>query len=232
MMLDLDGFKAFNDACGHPAGDALLRDASAAMAGCVRATDQVYRYGGDEFAVLLPGAGSATASDIKARIEDAVARLGSDGQPPVERQRRHRDVPESGPTTKAILAVADERLYREKRVRDRQALEVQLAALGNGSGPAEARGPWRRRARAPRRRHRAGDRRDHHHRHGGPDPLREPGLRAVDRVHPGCGARPEPAHPQERPSVGGVLPVDVEHDRRRPPVARRARGTAARMARS
>ena len=54
-MLDLDAFKAYNDRHGHPAGDALLARIATAMAGALRDGDRVYRYGGDEFAVLLPG---------------------------------------------------------------------------------------------------------------------------------------------------------------------------------
>ena len=55
-MLDLDDFKRFNDAKGHPAGDALLVDIARVMSWATRDTDRLYRYGGDEFAALLPGA--------------------------------------------------------------------------------------------------------------------------------------------------------------------------------
>ncbi|MFC7530794.1 diguanylate cyclase [Actinoplanes sp. GCM10030250] len=55
-ILDLDHFKGFNDAHGHPAGDRLLKEASAAWHATLREVDVIARYGGEEFVVLLPGA--------------------------------------------------------------------------------------------------------------------------------------------------------------------------------
>lgn len=71
-MIDVDHFKAFNDTHGHTAGDDALRIVAAAIATAVRGADIVYRYGGEEFSVLLPGATPEEAADVAERVRLAV----------------------------------------------------------------------------------------------------------------------------------------------------------------
>jgi diguanylate cyclase (GGDEF)-like protein len=73
-LLDLDDFKAFNDAHGHQAGDRLLLEAAAAWNGQLRDVDILCRWGGDEFAVLLPACPRAQAAEVIARLGAATPR--------------------------------------------------------------------------------------------------------------------------------------------------------------
>ena len=70
-LVDLDHFKRFNDSYGHPAGDRLLKEASAAWQAHLRAVDHLARYGGEEFVVLLPDATAEQAHRILDRMREA-----------------------------------------------------------------------------------------------------------------------------------------------------------------
>ena len=72
LMIDVDHFKAFNDAYGHAAGDDVLRAVAASIERTVRSGDVTYRYGGEEFCVLLPRTDDATASLVAERIRRAI----------------------------------------------------------------------------------------------------------------------------------------------------------------
>ena len=75
-LVDLDGFKAVNDAGGHAAGDQMLRAVGHALGGAVRETDTVARLGGDEFAVLADISVAFSGEMLAERLRDAVARIG------------------------------------------------------------------------------------------------------------------------------------------------------------
>lgn len=82
LVADLDDFKSVNDSFGHHAGDDLLKAAARAFTGAVRLPDPCFRWGGDEFVALLPGADEGTANEVAGRIAAAVAAtcLRPDGQ--------------------------------------------------------------------------------------------------------------------------------------------------------
>ena len=118
-MLDLDDFKRFNDAKGHPAGDALLVDIARVMSWATRDTDRLYRYGGDEFAALLPGADRPhracdVADDPTRRPRADRCRLVPRGSVRVD-QRRRRLLSADGRTKDELVEVADRALYLVSR---------------------------------------------------------------------------------------------------------------------
>ncbi len=72
LMLDIDRFKRVNDTYGHAAGDEVLRVVSAAIKAVLRGDDEVFRYGGEEFCVLLPGADVKSASRLAERVRENI----------------------------------------------------------------------------------------------------------------------------------------------------------------
>lgn len=68
LMIDLDGFKSINDSCGHPQGDQVLRQVSRLILQSIRFVDIASRYGGDEFAILLPETDLRAAAKLGERI--------------------------------------------------------------------------------------------------------------------------------------------------------------------
>jgi PAS domain S-box-containing protein/diguanylate cyclase (GGDEF)-like protein len=122
-LYDLDGFKAYNDTFGHPAGDALLARLAARLSAAIGDAATAYRMGGDEFCVVVHG-GDAEA--VIARAEDALREqsewfsvCASSGQVLL---------PAEAATIERALQVADRRLYDEKRaIRTGTGLQVRDA---------------------------------------------------------------------------------------------------------
>jgi diguanylate cyclase (GGDEF)-like protein len=115
LMLDMDAFKAFNDACGHPAGDSLLAAIAQTIAGATRDGDRLYRYGGDEFAAILPGADRNAAHEVADRVRRAVADLSAaSGGPPVTISAGVACFPDDGQTKDALVGLADQAMYLSK----------------------------------------------------------------------------------------------------------------------
>lgn len=131
VLLDLDRFKDVNDVDGHAAGDALLIALARHLHGGVRADDVVVRFGGEEFAVLMPGLDAAGAG---VRIDALRQRWRVD----VARTTFSAGVasaPADGADLDALLRVADDALYEAKRAgRDRVWAQGGPIASGSDGG--------------------------------------------------------------------------------------------------
>jgi diguanylate cyclase (GGDEF)-like protein len=115
LMMDLDRFKSYNDRHGHPAGDSLLHRIATAIYGAARSEDRVYRYGGDEFALILPRATTAEAVRVAQRIRRAVARLTANDPSPVTITVGVAGMPADATDRASLIAAADSSLYYGKR---------------------------------------------------------------------------------------------------------------------
>lgn len=73
VLLDLDYFKRINDTLGHPAGDAALKECASRLNSALRATDVLFRYGGEEFLALLPMTELDGALEVAARLQQALS---------------------------------------------------------------------------------------------------------------------------------------------------------------
>ena len=120
VLIDVDHFKQVNDRLGHAAGDALLRDLATLLRDRVRAGDLAARIGGDELAVLLPGAGLDRAVRLAEQLRAEAQLLwpaGSD-QPGVSVSLGVASSTGAGDDPDALLAAADAQLYLAKGTRN------------------------------------------------------------------------------------------------------------------
>jgi diguanylate cyclase (GGDEF)-like protein len=118
VMFDLDHFKRFNDVYGHAAGDHVLKIFSDTVRGFTRASDTLYRYGGEEFLLLLPESSVSVAMIIAERIRSGIESLSlyHDGNklPRLTASFGVAGYPEHGTDLIAIVEAADAALYRSK----------------------------------------------------------------------------------------------------------------------
>jgi diguanylate cyclase (GGDEF)-like protein len=106
VLIDLDDFKRVNDEEGHPAGDAVLQSVAVAAASVARQGDCLARIGGDEFALVAPGAGPAGVLRLLRDLRDSIEPSATFAA---------ALVPDDAATPDELVACADERLLTQKR---------------------------------------------------------------------------------------------------------------------
>jgi diguanylate cyclase (GGDEF)-like protein len=116
VMVDLDGFKILNDEFGHLLGDEALRQMTTIFSQQMRKADVVCRYGGDEFAILLPETGGQKAFSATEKLRRTVAAWAFPGVPrPLTLSGGIACFPEHGNTRDLLIKAADDALYRAKQ---------------------------------------------------------------------------------------------------------------------
>jgi len=119
FMVDIDHFKQINDTYGHPAGDAVLVELGKRLTNQARTSDLLFRYGGEEFTVLVQETDSAAASILAQRICETIANeqwdLGNGTQISMTVSIGIASYPDHASTSQTLLAAADKALYEAKQ---------------------------------------------------------------------------------------------------------------------
>ncbi len=139
VMLDLDDFKLVNDTCGHVYGDRVLVHVADLIRSTLRASDVAARYGGDEFALILPETGPEDAARAAQRILEALAAspFSADGRRPFPMGASIglATHPRDGRSATELIAVADAGLYGSKDAGGNQITSGESAVEPPPAGP-------------------------------------------------------------------------------------------------
>jgi diguanylate cyclase (GGDEF)-like protein/PAS domain S-box-containing protein len=131
MFIDLDHFKRFNDSFGHDAGDFVLQSFTKLLTSHFRGSDIICRYGGEEFALVLPDSSlidaEIRADDLRTKVRQLAISHRETALGPITCSVGIAEFPEDGSTAEELLRVADKFLYEAKtQGRDRSVTQVKL----------------------------------------------------------------------------------------------------------
>ena len=126
LLLDLDGLKKINDRLGHLVGSRAIQRVGQVLRNNCRSSDTAARYGGDEFALVLPEAGEDEALQAAARICDRVSEDGE--RPQLSVSVGVAVYPQDGTTIERLLSTADKNLYEMKSREHRGVRQMRIVA--------------------------------------------------------------------------------------------------------
>ncbi len=119
LMIDVDNFKRYNDTLGHVKGDEILRRLAGIMTTNIRGNDLIFRYGGEEFCVLLPGVVPERAKKIAERIREEVETDFAGQEVPITVSIGISSSEGDGRDADYLLELADRAMYRAKVLKNR-----------------------------------------------------------------------------------------------------------------
>jgi diguanylate cyclase (GGDEF)-like protein/PAS domain S-box-containing protein len=120
LVLDLDRFKQVNDGHGHRAGDRVLAEVAAVLRARLRESDILARFGGDEFAVLMPHGGAAEAAELANLMVNAVHHEVSTPAGPLDASVGYALFEDATTSSDELLSRADDAMYADKAQGDRR----------------------------------------------------------------------------------------------------------------
>ncbi len=119
IVLDIDDFKKINDACGHQTGDKILRDVAKVIVNSTREDDVLFRFGGDEFVIIIPNSSKDIADSIFERLQSNCQNIKTHityNLPfPISFSAGYSEYPVNGDNGKSLLHAADLSMYEIKK---------------------------------------------------------------------------------------------------------------------
>jgi len=141
VMLDIDNFKALNDTHGHPRGDVALQEVAQIILSSVRSTDTAYRYGGEEFCVVMRETSSEDAMHFAERVRQRIEQRFASGElAGLTASFGVTGFSHDSPTPRSLIEAADVAMYKSKHLgKNRVALSSRPCPIAMPRPESESR---------------------------------------------------------------------------------------------
>ncbi|KJR47293.1 diguanylate cyclase (GGDEF domain) with PAS/PAC sensor [Desulfosporosinus sp. I2] len=115
IFLDIDNFRDFNNHFGHDIGDNVLKKVGETIKACVRATDRIYRYGGEEITLILMDCDKKNAMKMAEKIRSEICRLDNQAFPQITVSLGVSSYPDDGRSIHEVIVASDKALLKAKQ---------------------------------------------------------------------------------------------------------------------